>query len=98
MNCQVCGRRRQRRTLGELALPVTFVVNYQTGEAREFPAGTLFCEMERRKLLTSMTDGQRIVFKDGAYRRAEDGEHVIRSWVLTRPNVPEPAPLAGSGT
>lgn len=80
MNCQVCGRRRLRRKLYPLKAPVTFVVNYQTGERRTFPVGTLICDTEWRKLNTvgggSTSDDQAIACYGGTWRRT-DGAVVL---------------------
>lgn len=79
MKCQVCGARRQRRTLTALKVPVRFVLDYSTGETREFPAGTLVCDLERRKLDTagggSTSEWQAIRFRNGKMRR-DDGREI----------------------
>ena len=78
--CGVCGERRQRKTLRTLAVPVRFIVNYATGESREFPAGTTCCYNELRKISTvgggSTSDGQSIVFVDGKIVRV-DGSRIF---------------------
>ena len=82
MKCPVCGRRRQLKSLSMLAVPVTFVMNYQTMEAREFPAGTIVCPSEWRKLGGgggSMSQGQRISYRDGLWRR-EDGRPIFAAF------------------
>jgi hypothetical protein len=76
MKCQVCQSRRQRRTLSEILVPITFVLNYQTGTTATFPAGTLVCDLERRKLYTSTSEGQAIRWHDGRWYRA-DGKQVM---------------------
>jgi len=77
MKCPVCGKRRQMKSLSVLAIPVTFVVNYQTMEAREFPAGTIVCPSEWRKLNGgSLSQGQRISYRNCQWRR-EDGSPVF---------------------
>lgn len=76
MKCPVCERRRQWHTLTRLLVPVTFVVNYQTNTTMTFPAGTLICDTERRKIYTSTSDGQPIRWHDGRVYRS-DGRQVI---------------------
>jgi hypothetical protein len=59
---------------------VTFIVNYRTGETKSFPAGTLICRCEWRKLGTvgggSTSEGQKIAWREGCWRRA-DGQEVL---------------------
>lgn len=82
MKCEVCQARRQRRTLSRLCVPVTFTVNYQTGSRVEFPAGTLICELERRKMtFDSTSEGQRMHWVAGRVHRS-DGRDVIEEAFL----------------
>ena len=63
-----------------LKVPVTFVLNYQTMERKTFPAGTLICRFEWRKLTTvggsSYSEGQSIAYRNGRLQR-DDGKDVI---------------------
>lgn len=79
--CGVCGRRRMEDAMAELLVPVTFILNASTKERREFPAGTVFCYEEMRRLSTavgqSRSEGQAIEVVAERFQR-EDGRVIFR--------------------
>jgi hypothetical protein len=77
MRCGVCQRKRQWKTVSRLLVEVRFVVNYQTGTAVTFEAGTLICADERRVIFQATSEGQAIRLRHNGRVYREDGRQVF---------------------
>ncbi|MGO9014411.1 MAG: hypothetical protein ACLQF0_05480 [Dissulfurispiraceae bacterium] len=76
--CAVCGRKTKYPMV--IKQIVTFIVNYQAMDAKEFPAGSLICRREIRKLNTvgggALSKDKAISYRNGKYE-TEDGRIVL---------------------